>query len=57
MITITLKDLNEVNLVLSGLGELPCKQVIDLVHRIQAQTQQQLKPAAPPVPRKRVLPT
>ena len=36
----------EVNLVLTGLGELPAKQTINLILRIQAQAQAQMAPPA-----------
>ena len=35
--------IDEVNLVLAGLGELPAKTSIELIHKIQAQGTSQLK--------------
>ena len=43
-----LKDLSveEINLILSGLGKLPFERVFQLVSKIQVQSQVQLAPAA-----------
>ena len=43
-----LKDLTEqeLNLLLQGLGELPAKASMSMIHKIQSQAQVQLKAAA-----------
>ncbi len=48
MITWTLKDINEANAILGVLGKLPYEQVNDLITRLRAQTEGQLKSEAPP---------
>ena len=40
--------LDDVNLILEGIGALPFARVFGLVARIQAQAAEQLKAAAPP---------
>jgi len=43
----TLKDINEANSVLAVLGKLPYEQVADLIGRLRAQTEEQLRPKEP----------
>lgn len=50
MITLQLNDLNEANLILMALGELPCKTVFELVLKIQTQVREQVSPSVPPLP-------
>lgn len=38
-------SLDELNLILAGLGELPAKMVLSLINKIQAQVKPQLPPA------------
>jgi hypothetical protein len=47
---ITLSDLsvNDVNLIMAGLGKLPMEAVVDLWMRLKAQGEAQLKPVDPP---------
>jgi hypothetical protein len=42
MIKLELKDINEVNLVLNGLGKQPYANVFDLINRIGMQVEKQL---------------
>ena len=44
----TLNDINEANNVLAVLGKLPYEQVADLIGRLRAQTEEQLKPKEDP---------
>lgn len=50
MITITLKDLAEVNLILEALGELPAKRSFNVIKSIEAQYLGQQKEPNDPLP-------
>lgn len=39
--------LNEVNVVLAGLGELPAKSSLNVIDKVRSQAVSQLQPAAP----------
>ena len=49
-IKINLSDLsvNDVNLIMAGLGKLPLEAVVDLWMRLKVQGEAQLKPVDPP---------
>jgi hypothetical protein len=46
-ITFTLNDINEANAILGVLGKLPYEQIVDLINRLRAQADEQLKQAPP----------
>jgi len=47
-ITLTDLSVNDVNLIMAGLGKLPLEAVVDLWVRLKQQGEAQLKPVAPP---------